>query len=254
MAKRHCIHSRVYIDDFNLSTVANKTNRAISVDTADVTNMSSGGSKEYLEGPYDLTSGVTAFADLADENWDEVAFSKVTTAGDDHYVLQLVGLGATIPAPLDIAWEDIVRWTAQPRSFDIGGAIMLDGSWQGTGGTARGIVLNTAALTATGAGTGQNHGATTSPTTVVVTYRVLAAAGTGSIAIALEQFTSDTPASYAAVAALASGTITITGGVADLPVVRKTDTASSQAWKRINVTTFATITSCTVLVTITVKK
>lgn len=254
MGKVHSAQLRLYFDEVNISALANKWSRKIKVDTADVSNFGGGGHKEYLEGMYDFTGDFTGFFDDTDDGWDEVAFARVMD-GNDHYAGQVIAATkAAAAAAGDTCWEDVVHWTDQPREFDIGSALILSGSLQGTGGTAKGLVNYAGTVTATGAKSGADHGATTAPTVCVVTYRVLSVSGSGTLAIALEECDTDTPGSYAAVAALASGTITVNAGVCDTPVVRKTTAASTKRWKRINVTTFATITSATLLVTVTTLK
>ena len=246
MAKRHGRHVRLYLDQYNISGFARKGSTKIKVDTADVTNLLSAGNKEYLEGPYDASGSWEAFFDDADDGYDEYMFSKLTTQGDDHYYLQVIGLGPTVPALGDVAYEQVFRWTGQPHEYDLGGAVMLGGEYQTTGGVARGAVGLAATVAGTGVQTGQNLGATTGKI-VVVTHRVLSVSGSGSIVIACEESQNNgSPDAYAAIAALASGTLTGVG------VTRKTTTGNTEAWKRFNVTTFSGFTNAVILSTITV--
>lgn len=254
MGKAHGASLRLYFDEFNISGFANKLSRKVKVDTAEVSNFGSAGNKEYLEGPVDFTGDFSGWFDDTAGGWDAVAFARLA-ARTPHYCGQVVAQSLVASAAAgDLCWEDVVQWTDQPRDYDMGGAIALSGSLQGTGGTSRGLVNYAGTKTGTGAGAGTDHGATTAPTVCVVTYRVLAVAGSGSLVVAFEECDTDTPASYAAVAALASGTITVTSDVCDTPVVRKTTAGSTKRWKRINVTTFDTITSATLLVTCAVLK
>lgn len=247
MAKKHGACFRLYFDELNISGLANKFSRKIKVDTADVSNFGGGGHKEYLEGAYDWSGDFTGFFDNTDDGWDEVAFDRLAN-GTHHYAGQVLAASLAAPAAAgDTCWEDVVQWTDQPREFDLGGAIALSGSLQGDGGTAQGAVNYAGSATATGSKPGVNHGATIATQTVVVTYRVLAVTGAGSLTINLEESSDDGGAdAYAAIADLASGTLTGVG------TTRKTYTGVTEAWKRINVATFVGFTSVTLLVTITV--
>jgi hypothetical protein len=245
MAKRHGRFSSVFIDAVNASGLVNTASLALSADTAEVTNFASGGNKEYLEGALGGTANWTGFWDNADDGFDEVMYAAISTQGDDHYFGIYTHLAASLAAA-DPGYEMVFRWTGQPRELDVGNALMLNGDMQLTGIISRGGVNFTGAITASGAKTGINHGATAADTTLVVTYRVISVSGAGSIAIALEESSDDAATDpYAAIAALASGTLTGTG------VTRKTTVAATEAWKRINVTTFSGFTSVTALVTIT---
>lgn len=243
--KRHGKHVRVYTDELDVSGFARAGKLGLKVDTAEVTNLLSAGNKEYLEGVYDADGSYVAFFDDADDGYDEKMWTKVTTQGDDHYQLDVIGLGATIPAAGDVAYERIIRFTGQPREYDIGGAIMLSQEYQVTGGVGRGAVLWSGAITATGTKPGVNVGLTTTPKMVRATYRILAVSGSGSITVAIEESQNDgSPDTYAAIAALNSGAMTGVG------VVQKQTTGSTEAWKRINVTAFSGFTSVTLLVTL----
>lgn len=248
MTKKHGACLRLYFDEFNASGYASKFSRKIKVDTSDVSNFGSAGSKEYLEGMRDWTGDWTGFFDNTAAGWDYETFARLQN-GSDHYVGQV--LAATVAASAaagDTCWEDVVHWTDQPREFDIGGSIALSGSLQGTGGTSQGTVLFAGAVTEDGNQTGINCGASAAASTTVVTYRVLAVSGAGTIALTIEQSQDDGSGdAYAAINDLASGNLTAVG------TTRKTYTGATEAWKRL-VVDITDFTSVTLLVTITTLK
>lgn len=246
MAKRHGRFVREYFDALNISGFARAGSLKAKVDTAEVTNFLSAGNKEYLEGNYDATSSFAAFFDDADDGFDESMFSKLTTQDDDHYHGTVIGLTATVPAIGDVVYERLFRWTGQPRDYDVGGAIMLAGDGQVSGGVGRGAVVRAASVTATGATAGVNIGATTGKL-VVATYRILSVVGSGSLTLGIDESQNDGGGDpYAAIAALSSGALTAVG------VTRKTTSGNTEAWKRLNVTAYSGFTSALVLATLTV--
>ena len=104
MTKRHGKLLRLYMDPFNVSGLASKFGRKLKVDTADVTNFGSAGSKEYLEGRYDWNGDWTGFFEDTDDGWDEQAFAMIL-AGGDRYCGQVVCSAASGPAAGDLAFE-----------------------------------------------------------------------------------------------------------------------------------------------------
>lgn len=243
MALVHAKGATIYLDALDLSGLTNSASISAAVDTAEVTTFASL-AKEFLEGDYTATASFSTFYDNTDDGWDEQAWSKVTTQDDTHYLCVIPGSTAGT-----VCYELAGMWTGQPRAFDVGSAITIGGEMQGSGQLSRGGVNWTGAITATGAKTGVNHGATTSTQTIVVTYRILSVSGSGSIVFALEESSDNGSGdAYTAVAALASGTLSGVG------VTVKTATAATEAWKRINVTTFSGFTSVTALVTVTVRQ
>lgn len=243
MALVHAKGATVYLDALDLSGLANSVTLSVNVDTAEVTTFADT-AKTFLEGDYTATASLATFYDNTDDGWDELAFSKATTQDDTHYLLTIPGSTAGT-----VCYELAGIPTGQPRAFNVGSAITINLDLQGSGQLSRGGVNWTGAITGTGAKTGVNHGATTSAQTIVVTYRILSVSGSGSIVFALEESSDNGSGdAYGAVAALASGTLTGTG------ITVKTATAATEAWKRINVTTFSGFTSVTALVTVTVRQ
>lgn len=242
MALQHGKTHAVYLDGLNLSALANQSSVSIDVDTAETTTFADT-AKTFLEGDYGHTSSVTTFYDNTDDGWDELAFAAaVTTRDDDHYLADVVG-GATAG---NVCYERIVRWTSQPRTFEIGSAIMIPLSFQGTDRIGRGKVNYAGTVTATGQKTSQNYGATLSTATKYITYRVISVTGSGSVTLELEE-SSDNAAGdpFATVTGSSSGALTAVG------VTRKTITAATEAYLRLSCTAFSGFTSVTVLVTVT---
>lgn len=242
MALQHGKTHAIYLDGLNLSSLANSATIGIDVDTAEVTTFADT-AKAFLEGDYGHTAGFTAFYDNTDDGYDELAFSKVTTQGDDHYLANVVG-GATAG---NVVYEQVVRWTGQPRNFDIGSAVVVNGDLQGTGRIGRGKVIAAAAVTATGNQTSVNYGATASTATKYVTYRLVSASGTGSITMEIQESSDDGSGdAFAAISGSTSGAMTTVGTA--VPV---TITAATEAYLRLTTSAFSGFTSATVLVTVT---
>lgn len=242
MALQHGKVHALYLDGLNLSGLANSATLGIDVDTAEVTTFADT-AKAYLEGDYGHTASFTAFYDNTDDGYDEVAFSKVTTQGDDHYLANVIG-GATAG---NRVYEQVVRWTGQPRTFDIGSAIMLNGDFQGHNRVSRGEVNFAGAISATGNQTGRNYGATASTATKYVTYRLVSASGAGSITMEIQESSDNGSGdAYAAISGSTSGAMTTVG-----TAVQVTITAATEAYLRLTTSAFSGFTSATVLVTVT---
>ena len=242
MALQHGKTHAVYLDGLNLSALANQSSVSIDIDTADTTTFADT-AKTFLEGDYGHTSNVTTFYDNTDDGWDELAFAAaVTTRDDDHYLADVVG-GATAG---NVCYERIVRWTSQPRTFEIGSAIMIPLSFQGTDRIGRGVVNYAGTVTATGQKTSQNYGATASTATKYITYRVISVSGSGSLTLEIQESSDNGSGdAFAAISGSSSGALTAVG------VTRKTITAATEAYLRLSCTAFSGFTSVTVLVTVT---
>lgn len=204
----------------------------------DVSTFSSTGKPKVI-GNYDSMASLMGLFDYADDGFDEQAFVNFLT-DEDHYLATAFGAAAEN----DVVYEQPIRLKSQPRSAKQGAAFLLNIEAEGAGPIVRGRILRSAAIVGTGNGTGRNLGASSSGQLRVVTYRVLAVSGSGSITLQYHESQDDGGSdAYASVAALASGALTAVG------VTRKTTTAATEAWGRITVSAFSGFTSVTVLVT-----
>lgn len=243
MAKIPAKTARLWIDEHALTTYLSAADLKFDQETIKVDTLASDG-PERLVGNYDFTTSFQGFLDAADDAFDEIAYTNLQTDEEHHAFLALTG-----STEGSIGYEGPVRLKSQPRSAAIGQAVLLNLELEGAGPVARATILRSAALTGTGAGTGQNLGATLSGELLVVTYRILAVSGSGSIVLQTHESSDDGGGdAYASIAALASGTLTGVG------VTRVTTTGATEAWKRVSCTTFSGFTSVTALVTIGVAK
>lgn len=240
MAKVAARTTRVWVDEHALAASLSAIDltpakqELVKVDTFAATG------PERLVGNHDHTQAYTGFFDGAEGAFDELAFVNLRT-DEDHYVLTALSSAAEGGK----GYERVVRFTEQPRSAQNGQAILLNLSDEGSGQICRATILRSAAIAGTGDGTGQNLGATSAGQVTVVTYRILAVDGAGSITLQVHESQDDGATdAYANVAALASGALTAVG------VTRVTTTGATEAWKRVTISAYSGFTSVTVLVTI----
>lgn len=239
MAKGPAKNTRVWIDEHALSGYLSAVDFKVDQETIKVDTFSDDGPRR-LVGNYDHMLTLNGFFDGADDAFDEIVFANLKT-DELHYAFS----SFTGAAEGAVGYEGAVRLKSDPRSAAVGQAVLLNIESEGAGPVSRSTILRAAAITGTGDGTGQNLGATILGQVTVVTFRVLAVSGTGSITLQVHQSQDDGDMdAYASVAALASGALTAVG------VVQKTTTAATEAWKRVTVSAFSGFTSVTVLVTI----
>lgn len=235
------------MDAFDLGSVAFSASVGVDVDTPEVTTFADL-AKAYLEGDDASNWSLESYLDTGTDNWDDVAFSKVTTLDDSHYIMVEVPTTGAAHTAGNVVYEGIVKWKAQPRSLSLGEAITIGGDLQGTGPLARGQCVWTGAITATGNKTGVNMGTTAATQTLVATYRILAVSGSGSITFEIQESSDDGSGdAYAAISGTSSGAMTTTG------VVQKTVTAATEAYKRLSISAYSGFTSVTALVTVSVQ-
>jgi len=238
VAKIAAKSTRFWIDEHALSGYLNAADLKLDQETTKVDSFSSSG-PERVVGNYDTGLSFGGFFDGTDDAFDEIAFVDLRT-DEQHHAFCAFG-GATEGSR---GYEQPIRLKSQPISSKTGAAVLLNLEAEGDGPLVRASILRSAAVTGTGNGTGQNLGATTSGQLFVVTYRILAKSGTGSIVLQCQESQNDgSPDAYASISDLASGTLSGVG------VTRKTTTSATEAWKRISVATFSGFTSVTVLVT-----
>jgi len=145
----------------------------------------------------------------------------------------------------DIGYELEARSDDQARPVEIAGAILLNCTWQGSGPIVRSTVLCNGAVTATGAVTNSNKnwGTTAAGENFVGILRVLSVTGAGSITVEIEESSDDGVGdAYSQIIAFAAKTA--------VGVERKSIATATEAWKRVNVTAYATFTSVTIMLVI----
>ena len=236
MGKVSNLATRVYFDEFDISGAINATDLSFEQERIPVACFSDSGPRR-LVGNYDHKATLNGFFDGASSGFDPQAFIDLNT-DEDHYLTQLFGANAIGSK----GYDTICRLMEQPRSGGVGGAVLLNLSVEGSRGAVRCTVLCNTAITVTGNQSGQNMGATTAGQTFQVIARVLSAAGSGSIAFAVQESSDGGADPYSTISGL-------TGTFNGLGANRLTTTAATEAWKRVTITTFTGFTSVTLLVT-----
>jgi len=239
MTRKHGKNAAIYVNEFNLSGYSNTWTLNVSVDTVEVTTFTDT-SKEHLEGDHSSELSWAGFFDTTDDGWDETSWAQaITTRGTQYGGLAPYGTTAG-----GVVYEVPGIYTAQTRSAPVADVVTLDGSVIGDD-VGRGLSLLDATISATGTQTSQDYGAKASGATLMVVYRIESLGGAGDIVIAIEESSDDAVGDpFAAIAALASGTLSATGTTV------KTTTAATEQYLRVNVTTF-TPTSAVIYVTVT---
>lgn len=255
----HAKNARIYYDHLKVGEFANSFELAFTQDAAETTAFEDAG-KTFSPGKYGHTGSFAGFLDLADDGFDEKEFADLV---DGEHLILRCPRGTTAGYP---AYETLELNTGTSRAADIGNVVVINWSGQGTDRAIRGMVLTNGeqAITTTGNTTGVEVGAASSTQTMVITARVLAVSGTGSITI-VPQGSSDNGAgdAYAAITGWTSSEVdpgtNVNISVADqltftgVGVGRLTRTGATEAWLRINVSAFSTFTSVTLLVTAGIK-
>ena len=231
---------RVYLDEFNLSGFLNDSGQDVTQETPEVTTFSDAGPRRVV-GNYDVKASDAGFFDGVAGDLDDILQALWNAdSGDDHYLLkawQGITEGATT-----IVYEHVVALASEPIKGASGGAVMQSFESAGRGGSYRGQVLRNATISGTGSGSGQNLGATTTPQRFAATIRVVSGTFT-SITVNIQESSDDAIGDpYATISGM-SATLTAAG------VSRVSTTATTEAWKRVNVSAF-TGTSCVLLVTV----
>ncbi len=233
--------SRVYVDEFDFSGRTNQLEMAIDNNLPEITTFADDGA-EFVEGQYNGTATLNGFFDGTSGDYDDQMWSVIGD-GANHFVGLYPGSSA---AATNIGYELQAQTSNQTRPADVAGAILLNVSWQNNGPIVRSTVLANGAVTGTGAvsSSNQNLGTTASGERFVVVYRVLAVSGAGTIVIEIQESQNDGAGdAYATISGL-------TETFAAVGVARDTTTAATEAWKRVNVTTFSGFTSVTILVVV----
>lgn len=236
MAKYGNTGTRIYLDQYDISGFLNATDFAVKQETTIVTTFSDEGPRR-LVGNYDHSGSSNGFIDTADNSFDENILAHVGSASD-HYLTRLFGANAEG----SVSYDAVVTIPTQPRTAQIGQAILLNITDEGTNGASRGMVIRSATISANDNGTGRNVGASTAGQTFQVVIRVLSGTFTSFDVNIQESQNDGAPDAYATVADLSQT------GIAAGGVWRKTTTSATEAWKRVNIANWIG-TSAVVLVT-----
>jgi len=240
MAVSHGKSGVIWINNTDFSGHANSMSLSIDTDVAETTSFADA-AKTYLPGDTSFTLSYEGFFDHTDGGTGDVAFAAaITNAGTQSVLFAPLGIADGV----EPVYELQCLWTAMPQVVSVGDVTRVSGSFQGNtaDGLSRGYVVMNETVTATPTGTGRLIGATTTPQVVVMTYRVTSM--TGSITMACNGSSDDGGGdAYGAIANLASGAIAADG------IVRATDTATTEQWRQVQVTSGPT--TAAVLVTAT---
>lgn len=242
LAKISHLLTRVYVNQYDVSGSMNAAFLDIKPENARIETFSDTGPRR-LPANYDHQARVAGFMEVAPptglqgSNIDKILFDLQSSY--DHIVTELPALTEG-----GVSYDMLSIMDGNPRKWQNGQAVMLDASFQGSGGLARGAILRTGTVTGTGNGTGYQQVATTAGQVYAVVFRVLS--GTfSSLALKIQE-SSDNGSGDAYVDIASMNT---TFSVADTAAVaRVTTTAATEAWKRVVVSGF-TGTSAVVLVT-----
>jgi len=232
--------SRIYVNEHNLTGRTNTIELVIDNQIIEVTCFGDD-ALEFVEGNYQGRLNQNSFFDgdggqIDESIWAEIGATNAALCG--FYFGNDASYG-------DVGYEIQARPNDEARPLEVAGAVLLNVNWQGSGAAVRGTVLSNVAVAATGAvaNSAQNLGATTAPTVFVAVVRILAVSGGGSITVDIEQSSDNGGGDAYALIAGMQTTKTAVGQQ------RLTTVASTEAWKRVNVTAFSGFSSVTLMVT-----
>lgn len=233
MGKIAAASVRVLLDQFDVSGFLNATDQTIDQETPDVTCFSDAGPR-VVPGNYNINHSDVGFFDAA--VMGTTTFEKLIndlTGGGTHYLTKC--FAGDVEGV--VCYSSVMQLKNRPLTAAKGGAIGLKFDSAGDGQLQRGLILASAAVAGAGNRTGRNQGVTTSPAIYRVIFRLLAFNGT-NITLKVQSSTDDGAGdAYADVASLTSGAMTAVG------VVMASTTATTEAWKRVNISgTFTTAT------------
>jgi hypothetical protein len=255
----HAKNTKVYYDCYRVSPWASSTGLTFAADAVEYTPLEDG-FKLFTQGKASANgSTINGFMDVGpviDSGFDAIEFADLNDG--KHYILrapQGTGIGG-------VAYETVEASTGTSRAMDIANVAMLNWSGQPTEEFWRGMVITAGeqAFTATGEGTGVEVGATTATLPaqrMEVVIRVVSVTGAGSIGFQIQESSDDGVGdAYADITlsaetptqglvTYAANTATFTG----VGTIKLYTTAATEAWKRLQVSAFATFTSVSVIVT-----
>lgn len=247
MARAAAKATKIYVDEFDYSGITNKAQIAIDNKLPDVTCFGDTWS-EFVEAIAGHKCSIGGFFDGDDDAYDEKMWDRLYNDTDKNigiYMGNSAGKGLT-------GYEMLDNVESQSRPLAIAGAAILNISWKGDSPVVRSTVLATPSgtspngvITATGAVANSAYevGATAAGESCVAILRVLAVSGSGSATVTVEE-SSDNGVGDAYATLF---TFTAATGVT---VERKSTISATEAWKRVNVTAYATFTSISILVVI----
>jgi len=228
MAKQPARWMRIWLDEFALSSELASAALQLQQALAQVDTFGDAGPRRVVDN-YDFTLPFLGFLEPTDEGYDEQIHALLESASD-HYVTLGIGEGQAPDETGGVAYDALARLSAQPRSAQTGGAILLNFDLAGSGGLSRGRFL--ASKTSTGAENlgGVNMGATAAGAVFRAIFRLIAFSGT-NITLTVEESQNDGAGdAYAAISGVNSGALTAPG------VVAAQATAATEAWKRLAIT------------------
>ncbi len=220
-AKQAANQLRLWLNQYALSGYLSGWTQNISQELPDVTCLSDEGPR-FVVGNYGVNGSLTGFFEPTDDGFDEYMHGFLQSA-TTKYLGAAVGQGAAG----QVAYENVIDITGEPRTANIGGAILLNCDYTGAGQLARGMVNLNATISGDGNQTGQNHGASTAGQTFQAIVRVISATALTRMDIHIEESQNDGGADpYADIAGMSQTEIAAAG------VWRLTTTAATEAWKR----------------------
>lgn len=232
--------ARIYYDGYSFSQYVSKASQESSVSESEYTSL------EDAQGVFaqgKLTGKVSGdgFLDVtATTGFDATAWAMLTSG--EHYWTSF----PTGTAVLTPAYMMKFNVTSEARPFDQADIIRLNVAGTVTGPISRGKTLLTAtAATTTGGLTGQNVGTSASTDLVIAHVLLIAASGSGSVTVALQESSDNGAGDAYATLSGATGSLTAVGQAS-----RLTFSGASETWKRINVTALSGFTSVTLLATV----
>lgn len=246
----HSMAARTYWNFTRVSPIISGGGFEVGQDMVEIQTLENA-YKSYLAGKPGVSGlQLNGFLDIADDGWDEL--TDTYRANARNYV-SWYPTGSTAGS---IAYEVSAIATAESRAFDQANIVMLNWEGQPTDLFYRGKTITSGeqAVTATGALTGQNIGVTSATQSEVVCIRCVSVSGSGSAAFRIDG-SSDNGAgdayaqvtgfsAYAAVGnvSVASSVATFTG----LGAIWLYKTGVTEAWTRLNCTTFSGFTSVSI--------
>src|SRR3990167_734550 len=135
MAKVPAHPSRFWLDEFALAGYLMSGELAVAQATPPVTTFADAGPRRVVDN-YDHSHSEQGLFDPTDDGFDEKIFANLESASD-HYLAQAFGAAADG----DPIYEAVVRLAEQPRSGQVGGAVLLNFNAQGSEGLSRSLII-----------------------------------------------------------------------------------------------------------------
>ena len=216
--------TRIWFDEFQLSSALSSFTNAVEQGVIDTNSFEDAGPRRVVDN-YDFNTDISGFFDGVATEIDET-LDAAFRDGADHYLAIFPGASATG------SWgrEGTYKSSGGARSGAVAGAVLLESSHQGAGTLVRANLLENSSKSAPGDGTGRSIGITISPEVTVVTARIIS--GTFSaLDFDIQDSDDDGTDPWANLAGLGF-TLSAAG------VTRKQITITTKLWKRVKITTF----------------